>query len=74
MISRAKEYNETTFEEWELEGKAPAVPAVLYLYKNLMKLGYKIVFISGKSEKMRNITETNMKQSGYHTWEKLVLK
>ncbi|KAJ0006736.1 hypothetical protein Pint_29572 [Pistacia integerrima] len=70
----AKEYNETSFDEWQLEGKAPAVPAVLHLYENLMKLGYKIVFITGKSEKMRNVTEANLRKSGYHTWEKLVLK
>lgn len=70
----AKEYNETTFKEWELEGKAPAVPAILYLYKGLLKLGFKIVFISGKSESLRSITVYNMKKVGYHTWEKLILK
>ncbi|KAK3415629.1 hypothetical protein EUGRSUZ_J02693 [Eucalyptus grandis] len=70
----AKEYNETTFKEWELEGKAPAVPAILYLYKRLLKLGFKIVFISGKSESLRSITVYNMKKVGYHTWEKLILK
>ncbi|OWM76523.1 acid phosphatase 1-like [Punica granatum] len=70
----AKEYNETTFQEWEKEGKAPAVPAVLDLYKKLLKLGFKIVFISGKAESLRKITTQNMHNVGYHTWEKLVLK
>ncbi|KAF8027609.1 hypothetical protein BT93_E0502 [Corymbia citriodora subsp. variegata] len=70
----AKEYNETTFTEWELEGKAPALPATLGLYKRLLKLGFKIVFISGKSESLRAITIYNMKKVGYYTWEKLVLK
>lgn len=70
----AKEYNETTFQEWELKGAAPALPATLNLYKKLLRLGYKIVFITGKKEDLRTITETNMKNEGYHTWEKLVLK
>ncbi|GLU22313.1 hypothetical protein SLE2022_384000 [Rubroshorea leprosula] len=70
----AKEYNETSFQEWELKGIAPPVPATLYLYKELLRLGYKIVFLSGKRENLRAITEKNMKNSGYHTWEKLILK
>ncbi|XP_062154238.1 acid phosphatase 1-like [Alnus glutinosa] len=70
----AKEYNETSFEEWQKKGIAPAVPAVLYLYKKLISLGFKIVFLSGKSESLREITIKNLKNVGYQTWEKLILK
>jgi predicted secreted acid phosphatase len=71
---RAKEYNDTSFEEWEKKGAAPAVPAVLFLYKKLVSLGFKIVFISGKTATLRAITEKNLKNVGYLTWEKLILK
>lgn len=71
---RSKEYNSTAKKEWELQGKAPALLATLKLYKKLLNRGYKIVFISGKSESVRNVTETNLKNVGYYTWEKLVLR
>ncbi|KAF7136028.1 hypothetical protein RHSIM_Rhsim08G0228500 [Rhododendron simsii] len=70
----AKEYNATSFNEWIEEGIAPPVPAVLKLYQKLLPLGFKIVFISGTSEKYRKIRISNLKLAGYHTWEKLILK
>ncbi|KAI8544521.1 hypothetical protein RHMOL_Rhmol08G0303800 [Rhododendron molle] len=70
----ANEYNATSFNEWIEEGIAPPVPAVLKLYQKLLPLGFKIVFISGTSEKYRKIKISNLKLAGYHTWEKLILK
>ncbi|CAB4272483.1 unnamed protein product [Prunus armeniaca] len=67
-------YNSTAFNTWVLEGTAPALPESLKLYKKLLKLGVKIVFITGRGEDQRNVTTTNLKNVGYHTWEKLVLK
>ncbi|KAI4299716.1 hypothetical protein L6164_033147 [Bauhinia variegata] len=69
-----KEYNDTSFKEWEKLGVAPALPAILDLYNKLLDLGFKIVFLSGKSESIRDIAEQNLKDVGYHTWEKLILK
>ncbi|KAM1359617.1 acid phosphatase 1-like [Malus sylvestris] len=67
-------YNSTSFNEWVLEGTAPALPESLQLYKKLLKLGVKVVFITGRGEDQRSVTITNLKNVGYHTWEKLVLK
>ncbi|XP_050285959.1 acid phosphatase 1-like isoform X3 [Quercus robur] len=67
-------YNSTAFNEWEAKGIAPAVPANLDLYKKLVNLGFKIVFLTGRSETYRNITIENLKNVGYTTWEKLILK
>ncbi|CAN6573403.1 unnamed protein product [Malus baccata var. baccata] len=66
-------YNSTSFNEWVLEGTAPALPESLQLYKKLLKLGVKVVFITGRGEDQRSVTITNLKNVGYHTWEKLVL-
>ncbi|KAL5755920.1 hypothetical protein ACOSP7_020335 [Xanthoceras sorbifolium] len=72
---KAKAYNKTEFVEWELKGEAPAVPGIVDLYDKLLELGFKIIFITGKSETtLRNITEYNMKNVGFHTWEKLILR
>ena len=71
---RAVAYNSTTFSEWEAKGIAPAVPANLDLYKKLVNLGFKIVFLTGRTETYRNTTIENLKNVGYTTWEKLILK
>lgn len=67
-------YNSTTFNAWVFEGTAPALPESLKLYKKLLKLGVKVVFITGRGEDQRTVTTANLKKAGYHTWEKLVLK
>ncbi|KAK3028890.1 hypothetical protein RJ639_039899 [Escallonia herrerae] len=70
----AMAYNGTKFNEWVATGKAPAVPGALKLYKKLVLLGFKIVFLSGTLKTYREVRITNLKEAGYHTWEKLILK
>ncbi|KAK4790329.1 hypothetical protein SAY86_017633 [Trapa natans] len=70
----AKPYNDTTFTVWEKQAKAPALPATLWLYKRLLRLGFKIVFLTGRSETFRAVTVQNLHKVGYTKWEKLILK
>ncbi|XP_021765370.1 acid phosphatase 1-like [Chenopodium quinoa] len=67
-------YNATSFDEWQKEARAPAIPAVLSFYKKLVRLGIKIVFLSGAHEEFREPKERNMKNIGYYKWEKMILK
>ncbi|CAL9102071.1 unnamed protein product [Musa textilis] len=67
-------YNATSFNEWVDKGIAPALPESLKLYRKLLSLGIKIVFLTGRSEERRNVTITNLKWAGFRTWEKLLLK
>ncbi|PON54487.1 Acid phosphatase [Parasponia andersonii] len=67
-------YNSTEFNAWVLTGNAPALPETLKLYKKLLSLGVKVVFLTGRTEDQRTVTETNLKSVGYHNWEKLILK
>ncbi|XAR67666.1 Acid phosphatase [Bertholletia excelsa] len=67
-------YNETKFDEWIAKGKMPPMPSVLWLYKKLVTLGFKIVFLSGSSESYREVRISNLENAGYETWEKLMLK
>lgn len=69
-----KPYNPTMFNEWVNTGKAPPLPESLKLYKKLLLLGIKIVFLTGRPEDQRNVTEANLKHAGFNTWEKLILK
>nr|CAD1843181.1 unnamed protein product [Ananas comosus var. bracteatus] len=67
-------FNPTLFNAWVNEGAAPALPESLNLYKKLLSLGIKIIFLTGRTENQRDVTARNLKRAGYHTWEKLVLK
>ncbi|XP_052183015.1 stem 28 kDa glycoprotein-like isoform X2 [Diospyros lotus] len=70
----AEPYNSTLSNAWVMEGKAPALPETLQLYKKLLALGFKIAFITGRTEGQRNVTASNLNNVGYHTWVKLLLK
>ena len=69
-----EKYNPTLFNKWVMEGKAPALPESLELYKKLLSLGTKVVFLTGRPEDQRTVTANNLRKAGYHTWEKLILK
>ncbi|KAM3747492.1 hypothetical protein ACB098_05G039600 [Castanea mollissima] len=67
-------YNSTLFNQWVITAKAPALPESVKLYKKLLSLGIKVVFLTGRSEEQRTVTTNNLKRVGFHTWEKLILK
>lgn len=67
-------YNATPFNAWVDLGVAPALPESLKLYKKLLRLGIKIVFLTGRPDSQRDITAKNLKNAGYHTWETLIVK
>ncbi|EXB34861.1 Stem 28 kDa glycoprotein [Morus notabilis] len=67
-------FNLTSFTEWILTEDAPALPETLKLYKSLISLGFKIVFLSGRYEKTRSATERNLIYVGYKAWEKVLLR
>ncbi|KAF8393465.1 hypothetical protein HHK36_021709 [Tetracentron sinense] len=67
-------FNETTFDEWVDLAKAPALPESLRLYKELLRLGFKVFLLTGRGEAQRNVTEKNLLFSGYRNWERLILR
>ncbi|XP_060219001.1 acid phosphatase 1-like [Lycium barbarum] len=67
-------YNNTKFNAWVAEGKAPSIPSILRVYKTVLSLGIKPVFITGTRENFRNVRIANLKKVGYSNWIKLVLK
>lgn len=66
--------NETAFNAWVEEASSLAIPGSLKLYKQLIKLGFKIVFLTGVEEIYREARIKNLKAVGYTTWEKLILR
>lgn len=71
---RAIAYNDTKFNEWVAEGKAPPVSGIRRLYWTVQSLGFKTVFLSGTAEKFTDVRISNLHESGYYNWEKLILK
>ncbi|XP_020589292.1 acid phosphatase 1-like [Phalaenopsis equestris] len=69
-----KPYSEAQSDKWVAAGAAPALPESLKLYKELLTLGIKVVFLTGRTEEFREITARNLKKVGYHSWEKLILR
>ncbi|KAL2338018.1 hypothetical protein Fmac_012464 [Flemingia macrophylla] len=67
-------YNATAFNEWVELGEAPALPESQKLYKKLLSLGVKIVFLTGRPLDQKTVTVANLKRAGYNTWFKLILK
>ncbi|MED6219632.1 hypothetical protein PIB30_037518 [Stylosanthes scabra] len=67
-------FNETSFSEWADHGIAPPLPESRTLYKNLLNLGIKVVFLTGRSESLRDSTLKNLKDAGYNTFEALILR
>ncbi|KAK3415626.1 acid phosphatase 1 [Eucalyptus grandis] len=70
----AEPYNSTLFNQWVLTGKAPALPETLELYRELLKLGIKPIFLTGRTEDQRKITSSNLRNAGFSNWEMLILK
>lgn len=71
---RTEPMNVTLFIEWMSKSKAPALPASLNLYRELLSLGFKIVLLTGRPEEWKMSTVNNLKKVGYHSWEKIILK
>ncbi|XP_062181414.1 stem 28 kDa glycoprotein-like [Phragmites australis] len=67
-------YNATSFNEYVLEGSAPALPETQRLFYKLIALGIKPVFLTGRTENQRAITVKNLRRQGYASWDKLLLK
>ncbi|CAL4895360.1 unnamed protein product [Urochloa decumbens] len=69
-----KPYNATSSNAYVLEGSAPVLPETQRLFKKLISLDIKPVFLTGRTEDQRAITVANLRRQGYSGWMKLVLK
>ncbi|XP_059303170.1 acid phosphatase 1-like isoform X4 [Lycium ferocissimum] len=70
----ATKSNMLKFESWIKEGKSPAIPSALVLYKTLLDLGIKPIFITDTKEEFREVRMANLKKAGYHSWFKFICK
>ncbi|KAJ4789054.1 hypothetical protein LUZ62_021131 [Rhynchospora pubera] len=67
-------FNETSFNDWVAQAKAPALPASIKMYNELLGLGFHMVLLTGRMELQRNVTEQNLLFAGYNSWSRLILR
>ena len=56
------------------EGKDPAIPQTLSLYREAVSLGVSVFFITGRHERLRTPTTKNLRDAGYTEWVELSMK
>ncbi|HAT1882860.1 TPA: HAD family acid phosphatase [Legionella pneumophila] len=57
-----------------LAANSPAIQPMLTLYKNALKRGIKVFFVTGRQESERDATRTNLINAGYTKWSGLYLR
>lgn len=69
-----KQYQPQLWDQWVEEGEASAIPESLVFYQWLRKQGYSVYFISGRRERLREITVKNLARMGVKDYQGLYLK
>lgn len=67
-------FDKAEFDKWVQEGEAPAILPSLDLYRDVLSLGFKIFFLTGRNELHRLITIKNLMKVGFHHWDRLILR
>lgn len=67
-------FDSVKFDEWVEMGMAPALESSLKVYEEVLGLGLKVIFLTGRSERHRKITVENLIQAGFREWDKLILR
>ncbi len=66
--------NKEAFQTFRAEKLWRANEPVLELYKNLLKQGYKIIFMSGRLKEIYDVILERLKNAGYTDFDALILK
>nr|GLL36777.1 acid phosphatase 1 [Ipomoea trifida] len=68
-------YDPAGFKAWATKGECPAIPSVLRLFKKLVKSGFKVFLLTGRSEDAyERATIKNLRNQGFIGYERLILR
>lgn len=67
-------FNSVEFDKWVEKGMSPPLMPSLKLYEEVLKLGFKVFLLTGRSERHRDITIENLTNAGFRDWDKLILR
>lgn len=74
MVKADFAYDSTAFNAWVETAKAPVIPGTLRLYKEAQNLGVTVIFLTGRSETQRAVTEQNLRDQGFSGWQQLIMR
>ncbi|KAK4489397.1 hypothetical protein RD792_005206 [Penstemon davidsonii] len=67
-------FDSTKFDEWVETGMAPSIESSLELYEEVLSLGFRVILLTGRSERHRSVTVQNLLSAGFREWDKLILR
>ncbi len=67
-------YQPADWDAWVATAKGPAIVPVRDIYETALTLGYKVFFLTGRTEADRAATARNLRLQGMPTYEKLILR
>ncbi|KAM7504605.1 hypothetical protein LguiB_003509 [Lonicera macranthoides] len=67
-------FDSIEFDNWVDKGTAPGIESILKLYEEVLRTGFKVFLLTGRSEKQRRVTVENLTNAGFHDWDKLILR
>lgn len=73
-LCRSEIFDGGKFDEWVEMGRAPAIESSLKVYEEVLNLGFKVILLTGRSERFRGVTVENLFQSGFRDWGMLILR
>lgn len=74
MVKRDFTSNKEQIHKEILAANSPAIKPMLTLYKNALKKGIKVFFVTGRQESERSATRANLIKAGYTKWAGLYLR
>ncbi|KAH1254024.1 hypothetical protein GLYMA_15G218400v4 [Glycine max] len=67
-------FDHEKFNNWVEKGVAPAIEPSLKLYEDVLNLGFKVILLTGRSERHRSVTVDNLINAGFKEWDQLILR
>ncbi|KAJ0099783.1 hypothetical protein Patl1_20716 [Pistacia atlantica] len=67
-------FDPVEFDKWVEKAMALAIEPSFKLYEEVLKLGFKIFLLTGRSENKRAATIDNLINAGFQNWDKLILR
>lgn len=74
MIQRDFGGNREQFHKDVIAANSPAIESTLALYKDSLRHGIKVFFVTGRNASERRATEENLTKVGYSHWSELYLR
>ncbi|KAJ7982500.1 Acid phosphatase 1 [Quillaja saponaria] len=62
------------FDKWVEKAVAPAIELSLKHYEEVLGLGFKVILLTGRSERQRSFTTENLINAGFRDWHQLILR